>query len=133
MGENRLWYSLFLCYWFNFTTTYYGKLKDTRHFLKDFVYLFLERGERREKEREININAWLPLTCPLLGTWLASWACDITGNRTDDPLVCRPALKPLSHTSQGTRCFDDILKIIIRVIPHEVFTFSFCGKLYYVE
>ena len=29
---------------------------------KDFVYLFLDRGEGREKERERNINVWLPLT-----------------------------------------------------------------------
>ena len=36
-------------------------------FFKDFIYLFLERG--REGEREGNINVWLPLTCPLLGTW----------------------------------------------------------------
>ena len=27
------------------------------------IYLFLERGERREKERERNID-WLPLTHP---------------------------------------------------------------------
>ena len=30
-------------------------------FLKDFVYLFLERGEGREKERQRNIKVWLPL------------------------------------------------------------------------
>ena len=28
---------------------------------KDFIYLFLNRGEGREKERERNINVWLPL------------------------------------------------------------------------
>ena len=34
-------------------------------FKKDlFIYLFLERGEGREKERERNISVWLPLTCP---------------------------------------------------------------------
>ena len=33
-------------------------------FKKDFIYLFLERGEGREKERERNINVWLPLTYP---------------------------------------------------------------------
>ena len=38
-------------------------------FFKDFIYLFLERGEGREKERERNISAWLPLVQPLLGTW----------------------------------------------------------------
>ena len=32
-----------------------------------FIYLFLEGGEGREKERERNINVWLPLAHPLLG------------------------------------------------------------------
>ena len=36
------------------------------YFLKDFIHLFLDRGEGREKERDRNINVWLPLTCPLL-------------------------------------------------------------------
>ena len=31
------------------------------------TYLFLERWVEREKERERNINAWLPLAYPLLG------------------------------------------------------------------
>ena len=38
-------------------------------FFKDFIYLFLDRGEGKEKERERNIHVWLPLTRPLLGTW----------------------------------------------------------------
>ena len=33
------------------------------------IYLFLEKGERGEKERERNINVWLPLSRPLLWTW----------------------------------------------------------------
>ena len=28
-------------------------------------------------------------------------ACALTGNRTGDPLVCRLAVNPLSHTSPG--------------------------------
>ena len=68
---------------------------------KDFIYLFLEKGEGREKERERNINVWLPLVHPLLGTWPSTQAWAMTGNRTGDPLVRRPALSPLSHTSQG--------------------------------
>ena len=46
---------------------------------------------------------WLPLTRPLLGTWPATQACVLTGNQTGDPLVCRLALNPLSHTSQGRK------------------------------
>ena len=45
-----------------------------RKLLKEFTYLFLERGDRREKE-ERNINVWLPLTHPLLGTWPSTQAC----------------------------------------------------------
>ena len=38
-------------------------------FFKDFIYLFLERGEVKEKERERNISVWLPLAHPQQGTW----------------------------------------------------------------
>ena len=63
-----------------------------------FTYLFLDRGEGREKER--NINVWLPLVRPLLGTWPETQACVLTGNQTGDLLVHQPAPNPLSHTSQ---------------------------------
>ena len=70
-----------------------------RFFKKSFIYV-LEREERREKERERNINVWLPLTCPLLlGTWPA------TGNRIGHPLVSRLVLNPLSCTSQDSPFF----------------------------
>ena len=82
------------------------------YYFKDFIYLFLERGERREKERERNINAWLPWLCPLLGTWPTTQACALTGNRTSDPLPHSLALNPLSHTSQGCFYFLSEIKIL---------------------
>ena len=70
-----------------------------------FLSLSLERGEGREKGRETSMCEryidQLPLAHPLLGTWLTTQACALTGNRTSDPLVHRPALNPLNHTSQG--------------------------------
>ena len=48
--------------------------------IKDFIYVFLERGEEGEKVRERNINAWLPLAFLLLGTWPATQAYALTGN-----------------------------------------------------
>ena len=45
-------------------------------FLKDFVYLFFREGEERERD----INVWLPIACPLLGKWLTTQACALTGN-----------------------------------------------------
>ena len=47
---------------------------------------------------------WLPLTYPHLGTWPTTQACALTRNRTGNPLVQRPALSPLSYTSQGSVC-----------------------------
>ena len=38
---------------------------------------------------------------PKLGTWPATQACALAGNRTRDILVCGPVLDPLSHTSHG--------------------------------
>ena len=71
-------------------------------FLKKILFiLFLDRGEGKEKGRGRNINVWLHLTCPLLGTWPETQACVLTGNQTGDPLVHKLVLNPLSHTSQG--------------------------------
>ena len=52
-----------------------------------FKILFLQRGGRREKERERNIDVrgihnQLPLTGPQPGTWPATQAHGLTGNRT---------------------------------------------------
>ena len=58
--------------------------------------------EGKEKERERNINVQLPLAGLSLETQPATQACALTGNRTSNPLVCRPALNPLSHTSRGS-------------------------------
>ena len=68
-------------------------------FFKYIIY-FLERGKGRDKERERNSNQ-LPLVCPQPGTWPSTLACALTGNQTSDPLARRPALNPLSHSSQG--------------------------------
>ena len=48
-----------------------------------FIYLFLERGERREKERERNINVWLPLM----------------SSHTED-LACNPGMCPDWESNQ---------------------------------
>ena len=47
--------------------------------LKKRFYLLLERGEGRE-ERERNIDVWLTLVHPLLGTWPTTQAYALTGN-----------------------------------------------------
>ena len=44
---------------------------------------------------------WLPSAHPSLGTWPTTQACILIGNRTNDLEVLRPALSPLSYTSQG--------------------------------
>ena len=77
-------------------------------FFKYFVYLFIFRERGREKERERNIIVWLPLPCPLLQTWPAAQACALTRNRTCDPLVHWPVIKPLSYID---RCSNFLTKV----------------------
>ena len=45
---------------FEFKIACLSRLLSNIFFKKDFI-LFLDRGEEREKERERNINVWLPL------------------------------------------------------------------------
>ena len=85
------WYAVFM--------NLFGSLHRSLFFR---LYLFIFRERAREKGREGNIKVWLSLVHPLLGTWPAAQACALTGNRTSDLLVHRPALNPLSHTSQGS-------------------------------
>ena len=114
-----------------------GKLLICLYFcFKDFIYLFLDRGEGRKREGERNINVWLPLTRPLLGTWPASQACALTDNRTGDCLVRRLALSPLSHTSHGS---PNIFFVFVCVLPDSSIakplwlTFDYClrGLLFF--
>ena len=49
-----------------------------------FIYLLKKRGSH----------------APNRGTWPTIQARALTGNQTDDLLVHRPALSPVSHTSQ---------------------------------
>ena len=75
---------------------------------KDFIYLLLERGEGREKERRETsmyrrYTHWLPPACPQLWTWPATQAWALTGNQTGNLSVLRLVLSPLNHTNQGTK------------------------------
>ena len=89
-------------YWYTLDNS---PLSDKQFFLKKRFYLFIFRQRGREGERERNINVWLPLMCPQLGTWPTIQVYALTGNWTSDPLVHRLALNPLSHTSQGPQEF----------------------------
>ena len=41
------------------------------------------------------------LRAPYWGAWPQTQPCALTGNETRDPLMCRPALNPLSQPNQG--------------------------------
>ena len=96
--KSRL-YFFHLPFAWNRSVTKLSSLWRMLFLFQDFI--FRERG--KEGEREGNITVWLPLTWPPLGTWPATQACALIGNRTSYPLVHRPTLNPLSHTSQGWR------------------------------
>ena len=55
----------------------------TLNFLKIiYLFIYLERREGREKERERNVNVWLPLARTKLETWPETQAHALTGNQT---------------------------------------------------
>ena len=87
--------------WFKLFTLWLGRSANHLLFFFLIFYFFMFGERRREDERERNINAWLPLIRPLVGTWPTTPACALTGKQTHNPLVHRPALNPLSHSSQG--------------------------------
>ena len=72
----------------------------TLFLFKDFIYFLRERGREGERDGEKH-QCVVASHMPLMGTWPATWACALNGNRTCNPLVRRLALNPLSHTSQG--------------------------------
>ena len=63
----------------------------------------------------------------LLGTWPAMRAHALTGIRTRDPLVHRPALNPLSYSSQGKARY--FLTDEDTEVPREICTQSLAGCL----
>ena len=72
---------------------------------KIICLFFTERGREREREGKKHQSVAF-CTRPLLGPWPTTQASALTGNRTCDPLVCRPVLNPLSHTSQARSTFN---------------------------
>ena len=80
-----------------------------------FNYLFIldigEGGRKRGKHQCV-VASHAP---PTGGTWPATQACALPGDRTSDPLVCSLALNPLSHTSQG-RWQGFKRKVLIKVM-----------------
>ena len=79
---------------------------------------------------ERNID-WLPLTCPQLGTWLATQECALTGNHTGNPTVHRLELNPLSHISQGY--FNFLIQLFIYLYLETKLIIIFQGLILHTD
>ena len=86
------------------------KYKELTFFLR--FYLFLEKGEGKEREKHQCVVASY---MPPMGTWPATQACALTGNQTCNPLLHRPILNPLSYNSQGKNWHSYALNLTIKV------------------
>ena len=115
-----------------------------KNLIKSKIYLFLDRGKGRERRRETSMSGYLS-HAPNWGSGpQPRHVCILTGNQTSNSLVHRPALNPLSHTSQdlpflidnmyqvvhlfcnfGKQDFDYIYYFAILIV------INFCFYLYY--
>ena len=86
------------------------------------LFTFRQRGREARKRTEISMCGCL-LCAPPLGAWPATQACALTGNQTSDPLVYRPMLNLLSHTSQGCICI--FLKKCLLIYESHTIEFTF--------
>ncbi|KAF6094938.1 hypothetical protein HJG60_012001 [Phyllostomus discolor] len=77
------------------------RLYDFVFNLRLFIYLVLERGERREKGEK---HPRVLLCMPQLRTESATQACALTRNQTSDLLVCGMEPNQLNYTGQDSLC-----------------------------
>ena len=99
-----------------------------------YLSIFRERGRGGEGGRQTSIceryTDLLPLAQPHLGTWPAIQTCALTGNWTNDLLVQRLVLNPLSHTSQGaTGILERRMGQMITVFIRKINTGATSGQL----
>ena len=91
------------------------------------LYLFLERGEGKEKERDRNINVWLLFTCspPLqLGTWPATQACAIDWESHQQPFDSQACTQSIELSQPGQNFLN--IKKFIFMVKMEPFV-AFCS------
>ena len=68
--------------------------------------------------RERNLNVSLPLTHPTLGTWRATQAHTLTGNRTGDPLVSQADAQSTEPRQPGLQCAIFCLLWCMKIALH---------------
>ena len=77
-------------------------------FLKNYLFIFREKGREGEREGEEHQCVVASPTPPPGGlTWPTTQKCALTGNRTSDPLVLRLALNPTEPHQPGLCLFPE--------------------------
>ena len=76
------------------------------------IYLFIFRHRGRGAKGEEKHQCVAASHAPPTGDPLTAQEGGLTGNSTNNPLLCRQAFNPVSHTSQG---FFSFLKIVFQV------------------
>ena len=86
-------------------------------FKRFYLFIFREgKGRREEEKHQCVVTSHVPPTGGWI--WPTTQACALTRNRTSDPLVRRPALNPLSHTSQmWDRLLRQLLPALVLQLP----------------
>ena len=80
---------------------------------KDLIHLFFREGEviyflereGKEKERKRNINVWLPLTHPQLGSWPTTQACALDWESNQQPFDSQAGTQSTEPHQPGCSVF----------------------------
>ena len=75
-------------------------------FLKDFIYLFLERGEGRERERNIDVREkhQLPPVCAFTWDLTRNSGMSLTGNGISNLVLCETTSNRVSYLAWAVSC-----------------------------
>ena len=74
--------------------------------------LFIFREREREGERERNINVWLPLACPLMGTWPATKSCALDWESNWLPFGSQASIQSTEPHQSGLKMYLNCFEIL---------------------
>ena len=89
------------------------------YFLRISFFLSFQR-EGKEKERERSLIVWLPLTCPLMGTWPATQACALDWDSNQWPFGSQAGTQSTDPHQPGLQMLIFCFSVFVSIFEHGI-------------